>query len=313
MKNYLSFLLLLISSAAAFGQNDSLIFTNASWKKEVLGDGIFWKHHHFAENRPFNANQYISLIEIAKKAAQAELSIGYSDSLEKTSAICGRYGAIAGINGSYFKMTWPDPDHPLAGKGNLKTNSSYSGNRSIVYLRAADSVISENRYAGDSLRRRHQQGVIAIEKGNLNIYSTDAANLNWEHSIQADDVIATGPVMLLGGRMGPIPNDDFCNDRHPRTAVGKRSDGTVLLVTIDGRTPQSAGMSIKELQQVMRWLGCVEAINLDGGGSTTMFVNGQPENGVVNHPSDNKRFDHAGERPVANVLLVLPTKIKNPR
>jgi exopolysaccharide biosynthesis protein len=65
-------------------------------------------------------------------------------------------------------------------------------------------------------------------------------------------------------------------------------------------------MNLIELQQVMRWLGCVSALNLDGGGSSTMYIKGEPENGVVNYPSDNKKFDHAGEREVANTVLLVP-------
>ena len=55
----------------------------------------------------------------------------------------------------------------------------------------------------------------------------------------------------------------------------------------------------------MKWLGCVNAINLDGGGSTTMFVKGRPNGGLLTHPSDNNKFDYQGERPVSNAILIL--------
>ncbi|RYE04626.1 MAG: phosphodiester glycosidase family protein, partial [Sphingobacteriales bacterium] len=252
----------------------------------------------------------LSIIQISKKATKTKLALGYSDSLENTSVIAKRYNALAAINGSFFKMKGPDPDHQPTGKARSSVVPKHNGNRSIVYLRVADSLISENTFARDSLRRRHQQGIIAIAEGKLSILNTISSNLYWERNISFENIIATGPVMLMEGKEQPIPNDAFCKDRHPRTAVGKMADGTVLLVTVDGRTPESVGMSIVELMRVMRWLGCSEAINLDGGGSTTMFVAGQPENGVVNHPSDNKRFDASGERPVANVLLLLPKKNK---
>jgi exopolysaccharide biosynthesis protein len=63
-------------------------------------------------------------------------------------------------------------------------------------------------------------------------------------------------------------------------------------------------MSIPELQHLLKWLGCRDAINLDGGGSTTMYVKGQPEEGVVNFPSDNKKWDHEGQREVANAIVI---------
>jgi exopolysaccharide biosynthesis protein len=103
---------------------------------------------------------------------------------------------------------------------------------------------------------------------------------------------------------------DFAADRHPRTAIGlSRDEKTVFLVTVDGRQPgHSVGMSLAELAQLMSAqlklfsksrVNAHQAINLDGGGSTTMVVRQQ----VVNRPSDQ-----TGERPVANALLVVTPK-----
>lgn len=84
--------------------------------------------------------------------------------------------------------------------------------------------------------------------------------------------------------------------RHPRTAVGVSRDGnTLFLVTVDGRQENSAGMSLPELADLMVSLGVAQGLNLDGGGSTTMVINGE----VVNSPSDP-----TGERPIGNCLLV---------
>ncbi len=63
-------------------------------------------------------------------------------------------------------------------------------------------------------------------------------------------------------------------------------------------------MTLYELAEMMRLLKCRDAVNLDGGGSTTMWIDGKPFNGVVNMPSDNKKWDHEGERAVANILIV---------
>ena len=64
-------------------------------------------------------------------------------------------------------------------------------------------------------------------------------DLSWEHGIKARDVMSTGPVMSLSGIDQPIPNDAFCNDRHPRTAVGRKADGAVLL--LDTLSPLGEG------------------------------------------------------------------------
>jgi hypothetical protein len=87
----------------------------------------------------------------------------------------------------------------------------------------------------------------------------------------------------------------FC-DRNPRTVVGVTASGRILLVTVDGRQERSVGMKLVELAELMRYLGATWALNLDGGGSTTMWVEG----GIVNKPSD------VPERAVGSSLIVLP-------
>jgi exopolysaccharide biosynthesis protein len=118
-----------------------------------------------------------------------------------------------------------------------------------------------------------------------------------------DFIIGGGPVLVKGGNViAPAAADaeqfgeELSRKRHPRTAIGVRADGFLVLVTVDGRQPKkSVGMTLEELAILMRDFGCVEAMNLDGGGSTTMVLNGR----VVNNPSDA-----AGERPVSDALLV---------
>lgn len=288
-------------------QTDSLALVKAEWKNLEIAPGISWKSARFMNNELFGANQYINIIEISPAASTMKLAVAYSDSLELTSGIAISKSAIAAINGSFFKMRGADPDYRADLDAVPKREPArLDHNRSIVYLRARDSLISPNAPAKDGIRKRHQQGAIAITDGSLDILLGDPVNLSWENTIVASDILSTGPVMLLAGINQPIPNDAFCNDRHPRTAVAKKQNGTILLFVVDGRAAESAGMSIPELQNTLRWLNCRDAINLDGGGSTTMFIKGQPDKGVVNHPSDNKKFDHAGEREVANAILLVP-------
>lgn len=114
-------------------------------------------------------------------------------------------------------------------------------------------------------------------------------------------ILGGGPQLLSGGKSINEPAGyatTFYYQRHPRTAIGWHKDGTLILVTVDGRQPQrSVGMTIEELANLMLDLGCVEALNLDGGGSTTMVI----KNRVVNSPSDL-----LGERAVSDALLVFP-------
>jgi hypothetical protein len=120
----------------------------------------------------------------------------------------------------------------------------------------------------------------------------------WE---KVDLVLGGGPLLLFAGRKVEEPEKEsisqvFFHARHPRTAVGKRSDGTLLLVTVDGRQPgESVGMTLPELTDFLLELEAVFAINLDGGGSTTMSVRGE----TVNVPSSA-----GGDRANGDALLL---------
>jgi hypothetical protein len=88
----------------------------------------------------------------------------------------------------------------------------------------------------------------------------------------------------------------FVENRHPRTMIGTSADGTIWLVVVDGRQPElSVGMTLDELHTLAKRLWLTNALNLDGGGSTTMWVNGR----VVNSPSDP-----TGPRKVSDALLI---------
>ena len=112
------------------------------------------------------------------------------------------------------------------------------------------------------------------------------------------DTIGGNPILVQNGVVtaGTCTGSYFC-DRNPRTGVGIGSAGKILLVTVDGRQPgKSVGMTPLQFAQLFQSLGATSALNLDGGGSTTMWVEGR----IVNRPSGTT------ERPVGSSLLVLP-------
>jgi hypothetical protein len=100
--------------------------------------------------------------------------------------------------------------------------------------------------------------------------------------------------IAIDGEEQGFSHKAFVQQRHPRTAAGITANGELLLVTVDGRQNYSRGFSLPELAAYMQKLGAVQAINLDGGGSTSMVVHGY----YVNGPSEGR------PRPVANALLV---------
>jgi len=121
---------------------------------------------------------------------------------------------------------------------------------------------------------------------------------DWE---AAPDIVGGVGLLATAGRLvkdwaPEKPRDGFTTERHPRTVIGTAGDGRIWLITVDGRNKTlSLGMSFAELQTLVTRIGLVDALNLDGGGSTTMVVKGA----VVNHPSDA-----TGPRRVSDSIIV---------
>ncbi len=107
-----------------------------------------------------------------------------------------------------------------------------------------------------------------------------------------DFMVGGSHVLIQDGE--PSELDSHLSGRHPRTAIGIDDEGFVYFVVVDGRSSASVGMTLGELQQYLSQLGLVNAINLDGGGSSTMVL----QQSVMNTPSDGR------ERPVAAVVEV---------
>ena len=123
-----------------------------------------------------------------------------------------------------------------------------------------------------------------------------------------EDIVGGVPQLIKNGKIDITWEQEkttksFVETRHPRTAVAKLNDGKFLMITVDGRSESSGGISLYDLSAYLLELGATDAMNLDGGGSTTMFLDGK----VVNHPSDRE-----GERKVSDAILVSPrSKSKN--
>jgi hypothetical protein len=117
-----------------------------------------------------------------------------------------------------------------------------------------------------------------------------------------ETAIGGGPVLVQNGRI-MITNDEerlftgnARQDRHPRTAMGYTGDGDLIILAVEGRNKGVAeGASLVHLANMLIALGCVEAVNLDGGGSTCMLVNGK---------QTIKPSDVTGQRPVPAVFIV---------
>jgi hypothetical protein len=121
---------------------------------------------------------------------------------------------------------------------------------------------------------------------------------------QVDELLGAGPMLVEQGKLRNTEVEECFQgigrgSRHPRTAVGWTKDGSLLLLVVDGRSEHSRGATLEETAQILIEHGAEEALNFDGGGSSTLWVAGT----VINRPSDPK-----GERPVASILALVPAQ-----
>ncbi|MGH4122428.1 MAG: M56 family metallopeptidase [Clostridium sp.] len=140
---------------------------------------------------------------------------------------------------------------------------------------------------------RKTQIIAFTDKGKLLVgfYS-----LNELNKLNATEAVSFGPALIVNGKPTIIKGDGG-GGINPRTAIGQKKDGTVIMLAIDGRSIKSMGATLLEVQNILLDHGAVNASNLDGGSSSTMYYNGK----VINNPSDSK-----GERRVVSTFMVLP-------
>jgi len=286
MKLLLASLIFLSSFGQSFSQTDSINVVKADWKKKKITSGVTLKTHWF-NNNLFGANQNVSILEI-KQRRKLMLDLGYdAKKLITTSDFGKSTNSLAALNGTFFDI---------------------ANGGSVDFIKSDGIVINENRLGKNGGRAGHQTSALVFNTGKLSIAKHNG-DPSWEKSLTGEDIMVTGPLLIMDQSVEKLDSNAFNKTRHPRTAVAVTRNNRILLITIDGRNANSAGMSLFELAKLMSWLKSDDAINLDGGGSTTLWISGYEDSGVVNYPSDNKRWDHQGERKVANVVLLRKKQI----
>lgn len=249
------------------------------WEKERLGKGLEWKHAHaFLEDSiPQNIN--ILVVDSRKR----NISLLYNPVKNILASIqASEAGAIAAVNAGFF---------------------SIKDGGSLTYIKTDGHVVDSDT-AVKWQRVENMNGSVVITFAGKLLIMKAMTNCWYDTCKYCRDVLITGPLMLKNGRKILLPETSVVINNHPRTCIGTRKNGRVILLTLDGRSVQAAGLTLVKLTDLMVSLKCFDAVNLDGGGSTTMWIKGKPYMGVVNMPCDNKKFDHEGERPVSDILII---------
>lgn len=257
--------------------------TPIQWKdfnKEKIHPGLKW--YHLQTSKWYSSAQSINLLAIKTNKRSVDL-LYQPDTLIATSTYAQSVAAKAAVNAGFF---------------NVKEGGS------VTYIKKDGQVLAENQADLKARASVVIRGAVVINQNGSTQIESPQATENYTHAPGVDDVLLSGPLLIEDGLAIVLDSTRFNLDRHPRTAACTSKKNRLLLVTIDGRNEKAAGMSLPEMTQFLMALGCQNAINLDGGGSTTMYIAGQAVNGIVNYPSDNRQFDHEGQRKVSNVLVV---------
>ena len=221
--------------------------------------------------RAYDSNIYVADVEVTDGTSilSAFANNTYGRNItDTTSDMAEENNAVLAINGDYYGAR---QSGYVIRNGVVYRNQGSNGEDMVISKDGSLSFISESDTTTDSL----------IQK-------------------QAWQVLSFGPVLVENGQVAVSENDEvgMAMASNPRTAIGTVAKNHYLFVVSDGRTSESAGLSLYELANFMKSLGATNVYNLDGGGSSTMVFQGE----VVNNPTTNG--NKISERAVSDILYI---------
>jgi len=272
-KNHLLFVLIFFTCPTLYGQSN--FFPNN--ERKYSNDSL--EYFQVRTDTLFNSKQIISFLILPKSSLNKfHFEIDYNKPDLMTTSSFGKINnAAAALNGSYFDM---------------------DGIAGVCYLEVNDSVVNRTRTPKLKWAKPESvlNGAVIISKDDNILVQHVKSEQFYETSKEEKAVLVSGPLLLLNGKKTSLPDIKFVTNRHPRTFVCVTNE-SILFIAVDGRSTKAEGMNLLEAQNFLIGIGCVDAINLDGGGSTTLWIKGK---GVINNPSDL-----TGERSVSNAFIIM--------
>ena len=248
---------------------------------ETTAGGVYTSNSYEDENisitimteRVDETQVYIADIQLQSvdylKTAFAQNTYGRNIK-QTTSAIAEAHDAILGINGDYYGFR----------------NDGFVIRNGILYRSTSRSVDDD-------------EALVIYENGSFEVVSESATSADALLEQGAVQVFSFGPSLLRNGEITVSKNSEveMAKTSNPRTAIGIISPLHYIMIVSDGRTDASAGLTLYQLAAIFKELGCETAYNLDGGGSSTMWFNGE----IVNVPTDGSTL---GERKVSDIVYI---------
>ena len=293
MRRNILFVVAAFLAFAVSAQNaDSVRLVTAERHKLKLPKGAMG--YTVVREQIFDSNQTISVICYSPK--RFKTMIVQPEKLTRLSAQASTAKADFGVNAGYWDVRINKPSTFLKLNGeHVAVTADYEKERvdGLVCL-GKKKVVLDHCKAGEEAK---------YDKRYKNILASGPVLID-EGVCVDHEAYTRGMVDNAGGK--PVGAFYTYTQRHPRTAIGTDKKGNIFLVVVDGRSMGNAeGVTISELTKVCAWLGMRDAINLDGGGSSSMWT---AEEGTVSYPCRNKKFDHEGERKVSSCVVVKSRK-----
>ncbi|MDE6489686.1 MAG: phosphodiester glycosidase family protein [Muribaculaceae bacterium] len=281
----------------------TLLITDG-WVSDTIAPGLIYHNFEQQYDDVTKGKQIVNVLELDMTDPSYTLELRYILGNSSCSDAVKGSDGIAGINGGY--------------------------ETEAIYIKVNNYRAHEVTLAPDHLRFWKHEG--AVYWSTLNDLGFTFAGKNGADAIAAykadkhRNLIASAPMLIENydpcgtrfvdpsltaedlNRLNYEDSQRHQGVRHPRTAIAVTEDRDLLLVTVDGRWPgRGEGMNARELTEfLVKYFNPQDALNMDGGGSTTMVVKGHGDTGtnVVNYPTDNGVFDHTGERKVSTHFII---------
>ncbi|MBI4701266.1 MAG: phosphodiester glycosidase family protein [Deltaproteobacteria bacterium] len=258
-----------------------------AWIERVVAQGVVWRARRFAD---LYGAQVVHELVVDTLQPDVEIRAVDAKGCQTVGAMGAAVGAVAGINGGYFT----------------------SGCEPVSLLKSGGKLLATNAVS---------RGAFGLTSDMAPLVELVAAGKDWPAAYETH---GGGPLLVVGS--APKAGKDawaaegFSSGgfigKNPRSFAGYDAQGRSHLCTVDGRRDNAAGMSLDELAAfaASAEIGLAEGVNLDGGGSTTMWILGATPSGVVSYPSDAPQEDqkHPGSRPCSGGLFVLAPEYNHP-
>ena len=255
------------NTATASQAANTAIVTDSSYKDDNISINL-------TETTVNNTQVYLADVTVSSseylKTAFAQNAFG-TNVTSKTSETAADNNAILAVNGDYYGAN----------------STGYVIRNGVVYR----DTVRENSSNGD-----------------LAIYKDGSFKIIYEDQISADQLVkdgvvnllAFGPTLVENGEIAVGTNEEVgqAMASNPRTAIGIIAENHYIIVVSDGRTSESKGLSLYQMAEVMKSYGVKTAYNLDGGGSSTLYFNGQ----VINKPTTGG--NKISERAVSDIVYI---------